>query len=339
MQPSRVDKPSEASASSNNSDQGGYFPAAYHVIEGLHVSRLFTERNLRSAMSYRPRDDDVFLVSYPKCGNTWLQKIVSAVFNCAESSGESGGAQQEELSTYLDFVGAEGARSLARPAYIKSHLPYDKHPCSPKAKYIYITRNPYDCCVSFYYHTRGLPTYRFQDGTFDEFFDMFVEGKVDYGDYFDHLLSWYAHRDDPNMLFITYEQLKKDTADWVQKIADFLDKEQYGDRMRKHPELLKQVLDATSLASMKAMNSMISNWTALIECVPAEGKEELMKELKDTFGDIWDVPGNGGFIRKGLVGDWKIHFNPEQIRRMKDRIESKTRGSDVMELWKDIDLP
>ncbi|XP_037501225.2 sulfotransferase ssu-1 [Rhipicephalus sanguineus] len=290
-------------------------------------------------MAYRPRDDDVFVVSYPKCGSTWLQQVVNAVLKTDESSREPAQAGRQELPLFLDFVGAEGARSMPRPACLKTHLPYGMHPYSPEAKYIYITRNPYDCCVSFYYHTRRLPTYRFQEGTFDQFFDLFVQGKVDYGDYFDHLLSWYAHRDDPNLLFITYEELKKGTAGWVQKIADFLGKEQYGDRMQQHPELLEHVLASTSVGNMKSLNSKLKNWTAVVESVPAEAREELTKSLKDTFGDIWDVPTKADFIRKGLVGDWKIHFSPKQIRIMKDRIESKTRGSDVMELWKDVGLP
>lgn len=50
---------------------------------------------------------------------------------------------------------------------------------------------------------------------------MFEQGKVDFGDYFDHLLSWYAHRNNPNVLFVTYEELKKDTAGWILKLADF----------------------------------------------------------------------------------------------------------------------
>ncbi|XP_037274534.2 sulfotransferase ssu-1 [Rhipicephalus microplus] len=329
--------PKEARASSGVADGRNQRLSVYHVIEGLHLSRMFTERSIKSAMSYRPRDDDVFVVSYPKCGNTWLRKIVSAVLNCGQSPGKSGAT--EELSTYLDFVGADGVRSTPRPACLKTHLPFGKLPYSPKAKYIYITRNPHDCCVSFYYHTRRLPTYRFQDGTFDQFFNMFVEGKVDYGDYFDNLLSWYTHRDCSNLLFITYEQLKKDTAGWVQKIANFLGEEQYGERIQKHPELLERVLASVSVLSMKSLNSAQRCWTGLFESVPAQVRQELTNELKVTFGDIWDVPDNGGFVRKGLVGDWKSHFNAEQIKIMQDRIALKTCGTDVMELWKDVGLP
>ena len=32
---------------------------------------------------------------------------------------------------------------------------------------------------------------------------------VKYGDYFDHVLSWWAHKDDKNVLFIKYEDIKK----------------------------------------------------------------------------------------------------------------------------------
>ncbi|KAG0443224.1 hypothetical protein HPB47_015159 [Ixodes persulcatus] len=154
------------------------------------------------------------------------------------------------------------------------------------AKYIYICRNPFDCCVSFFYHTKAMPEYEFQDGTFDEFFEMFIEGKVDFGDYFDHVLSWYEHRNDPNVLFLTYEDLKKDTATWVLKIADFLG-----------------------------------------------------EEYEATSQDVLETPMSGEFVRKGVVGDWRNHFSADQIKRLKERIELKTRGSDLMRLWKDTDIP
>ncbi|KAL1485188.1 hypothetical protein MTO96_032106 [Rhipicephalus appendiculatus] len=45
------------------------------------------------------------------------------------------------------------------------------------------------------------------------------------------------------------------------------------------------------------------------------------------------------FIRKGIVGDWRTHFTPEQIANTKAWIEEKTKGTDVMQLWSDIGLP
>lgn len=67
-----------------------------------------------------------------------------------------------------------------------------------------------------------MPGYRFKNGKFDDFFELFMEGEVDFGDYFDCLMSWYEHRNDQNVLFLTYEQLKKDTKEYVLKIAKFM---------------------------------------------------------------------------------------------------------------------
>ncbi|GBN13530.1 hypothetical protein AVEN_160398-1, partial [Araneus ventricosus] len=79
-----------------------------------------------------------------------------------------------------------------------------------------------DCCVSFYHHTKNLPVYRFEDGEFDVFFELFINGEVEYGDYFDTTLSWWEHRNDPNVLFITYEEIKKDPKNSVLKISGFI---------------------------------------------------------------------------------------------------------------------
>ncbi|KAH8028633.1 hypothetical protein HPB51_017851 [Rhipicephalus microplus] len=101
---------------------------------------------------------------------------------------------------FLEIQGADAAAHSLKPGAFKTHLPFWLNPYSPDAKYIYVARNPYDCCVSFYHHTKNFAVYHYEDGTFDDFLDKFVDGKVDFGDYFDHLLSWYGHRDDPNVL-------------------------------------------------------------------------------------------------------------------------------------------
>ncbi|KAH9379734.1 hypothetical protein HPB48_019785 [Haemaphysalis longicornis] len=72
---------------------------------------------------------------------------------------------------------------------------------------------------------------------------MFVEGEVSYGDYFAHVLPWYEHRKDENVLFLTYENLKKDMPGLILKIADFLDVETYGDVLRDDPAMLEKVCE------------------------------------------------------------------------------------------------
>ncbi|KAK8785124.1 hypothetical protein V5799_008511 [Amblyomma americanum] len=298
---------------------------------------------LRSALSYEPEEGEVLIASYPKCGTTWLQHIVLNIFFSGESTPEE--LEDVRKSSYLEFIGAEGARKLRRPAAIKTHLPFSKLPYSEKVKYIYVARNPYDCCVSYYHHFRTRPWHHFAEGTFEEHLDMFVEGKVDYGDYFDHLLPWYELRHASNVLFITYEELKKDTAAWVLRIADFLGKQEYGGRLRAHPRYLEMVLNAISFESMKKLTFSLESPTDQ-SCRKEDGgieeSSEVFPKLKGKMSSSQKLDGGprlGDLLWKGVVGDWKNHFSPQQIARMKAWIECKTGSSDVMDLWKDLQLP
>ncbi|KAH7942257.1 hypothetical protein HPB49_022379 [Dermacentor silvarum] len=67
----------------------------------------------------------------------------------------------------------------------------DPGPPSEVSTYIYMARNPFDCCAAYYMHMKSMPLARPEATSFDTFFDAFIEGKVIYGDFFDHVLSWY----------------------------------------------------------------------------------------------------------------------------------------------------
>ncbi|CAN8008023.1 unnamed protein product, partial [Ixodes pacificus] len=289
----------------------------------------FPETNVRSALNYVPQPGDVFIVGYPKCGNTWLEHIVYNIFN-NRAPPKSFIDYLEEMP-FLEWQGAEAARGMRRPGSIKTHMPFHLQPYSKDAKYICISRNPYDCCVSFYYHTRGKHIFRFSDGTFDEFFEMFLAGKVSCGDYFVHLMSWYEHRDDPNVLFLTYEDLKVDTATWVMKIADFLG-DDYGKKLRADERALENILSKTNFEAMKEhMNAAHKNLSCEMRSMPEGKKPEWVKLSRNAVGD-WVPKKNHksfDFLRKGAVGDWTTHFSDEQVKRLKEHIELKTRGSNV----------
>ncbi|XP_064486818.1 sulfotransferase 1C2-like isoform X2 [Ornithodoros turicata] len=308
----------------------------YREVDGMYLSLGFSEEVVRSALAYKPRQDDVFIVSYPKCGTTWMQHIVYYIFN----EGKPPKDQRHFLAQtpFLEFVGVEGAIYLSRPAAIKTHMPFHLQPFSDQSKYIYITRNPFDCCVSFYYHTKHLPEYRFEDGTFDEFFEFFLKGQVDFGDYFTHLLSWYEERNRPNIMFVTYEDLKKDTRVWIQKVADFLGDE-YGRRLREHPDLLERILELTGVKHMKGwVNDLMGNVLPQVCSTPVDSLPPCLVNIAKCANNDLKKPMTGDFVRKGEVGDWKNHFSPDQTKRMKEWIAKRTVGSDIMDLWKDMNL-
>ncbi|KAL1457319.1 hypothetical protein MTO96_006244 [Rhipicephalus appendiculatus] len=82
---------------------------------------------------------------------------------------------------------------------------------------------------------------------------------------------------------------------------------------------------------MATFNDEFRKWT-----------EEAAEMTLSRAGEVDDVvkkPMNGDFVRKAIVGDWKNHFDSDQIKQMKERIASKLRGSSVMSLWEDVELP
>lgn len=311
--------------------------SVYHYVDGLYVNHLFTDRTVRSAFSYQPRPGDVFIVTYPKCGTTWMQFIVYCIYNDGETPADL--VELMKRTPFLEMFGAEIAEKMPRPGAIKTHLPYRLQPKSPDARYIYVARNPYDCCVSLYHHTRLFPIYDFEDGTFDEFFEMFLRGEVDFGDYFEHLMSWYEHRNDENVLFLTYEDLKRDPKKGILSVARFLG-EEYENKLLRNPEALQKVLNATSTESMKKFNAEYRKLdTAMNALQGEEGGPNGEQEYSDRLKSLLAKPITGDFVRKGVVGDWKNHFSEEQIRRMKEAIAARPKALELMTLWKDCDLP
>lgn len=309
----------------------------FRYIDGVYLNHIFQERNLRSAFSYEPRPGDVFIESYPKCGTTWMQFIVFCIYNDGDTPKDL--VDFLRRSPFLEFLGAESAEKLPRPGAIKTHLPYGMQRISPDARYIYVARNPYDCCVSFYHHTRLFPIYEFEDGTFDEFFERFLRGKVDFGDYFEHNLSWFEHRNDVNVLFLTYEDLKRDPKKGILSVAHFLGKE-YERKLHRDPTALEKILNATSKESMQKFNAEQSKYESAMAELQVEHKRPQEEQpMSEKVQRLLAKPITGDFVRKGVVGDWKNHFSVEQIERFKDVIAARPKAHDLMLLWKGCDLP
>jgi hypothetical protein len=66
---------------------------------------------------------------------------------------------------------------------IKSHLSFSFIPFSEEAKYIYIARNPWEVCLSYYRFIKDAPElFGFENGSFDDFFECFINGYTPFGD-------------------------------------------------------------------------------------------------------------------------------------------------------------
>ncbi len=278
---------------------------SYYDHNGFLMPMGFPIEGFTSSLKYQANPSDIFLVTYPKCGTTWTQYILWLMQHQGEPLSPS--EKLENYIPHLEQVGKETIEKLPKPRVIKTHLSYKLTPYHPQAKYIYVARNPFDCAVSFYHHTRGfIKHYNFADGSFDDFFECFITGKVDFGDYFDHLVPWYEHKDDKNVLFLTYETMKVNLKMIIIEIANFLGS--YYLNCIENEQILNKIIDNSSLENMKTDQQ---RWSSK--------RPENMPS----------------FVRKGTIGDWKNYFSSEQQQRLTEKFMIRTSGTGLENLWLD----
>src|SRR5947207_1040125 len=162
--------------------------------------------------------DDVFVVSYPRSGNTWTRFLIGNLLNQDEPVTFS---NVESRIPEIYFNSDRQMRRLTRPRILKSHECFDPR----YLRTIYIVRDPRDVAVSFYHH--NIKAGNLPDGyPMDDFIVRFMAAEFDtkWGSWADNVMSWICLREhQANFLSLTYEQMQKDPARELGKIANFLD--------------------------------------------------------------------------------------------------------------------
>jgi hypothetical protein len=232
-------------------------------------------------LDYIPRPDDVFIVTYPRSGTTWMQMILYQLTT-------GGDMDLPHIAEYCPWFersvrSARGFETRPSPRFFKSHLHYAKIP-KGNCKYIYVARDGKDVAVS-YYHL--YCSYNGYEGTFAEFFDRFLRGQVESGCWFEHVRAWWAHRHDANVLFLTYEDLSRDLDACLRKIAAFLG-------LELPPERLLTIRERCGFDFMKAHEP---KFDPALELLWEQGIQ-----LKS-------------FLRNGKVGGGAVRLNEDQHTR------------------------
>ena len=162
-----------------------------------------------------PRADDIFIVTYPRSGTTWTQMILYQL----TSDGSMEIPHIAERCPWFErsVRSAQDFEKRKSPRIFKSHLSFENIPKGP-GRYIYVARDGKDVAVSYYNLYRNYNGYK---GTFAEFFEEFMNGKVTYGSWFKHVSGWWQHRNDLNVLYLTYEELQHDLESCIRRIIAF----------------------------------------------------------------------------------------------------------------------
>jgi hypothetical protein len=238
--------------------------------------------------------DDIFLVSYPRSGNTWARFLLG---NLIDQDNPVTFSNIESRIPEIYFNRDRVLQQLPRPRMLKSHECFQPH----YPRVIYIVRDPRDVVVSFYHHNvkaRNIP----DDYPMASFVPRFIAGEFDrrFGSWRDNVMSWAAVREgNPGFLMLRYEDLKRDTASALANVVAFLNRCSFR-KIDSNLEALQRTIELSSPEKMRALE-----------------KEEAGRWVL-TKGTRSDKP----FVRSATSGGWKSQLAPESV----EAIESAWGG-------------
>jgi hypothetical protein len=181
-----------------------------------------------AAEAYEPGAEDIFVVTQMKCGTTWMLHVVYEVLMRGQGDLVETGVALHAVAPWIEgrktvpmdqapLVGSE------RPSrIIKTHLPVSLCPYGQQAKYIYVARHPASCfasCIDFVVtNTAGMEP---PLAAFEEWFCS--ADLMWWGTWTDHVKGWWRRAQaERNVLFVLFENMKKDLPGIVRQVAFFL---------------------------------------------------------------------------------------------------------------------
>ena len=278
------------------------------IAENFHTNIQFTEGYFlsfrctwewRNKVKYclKIRDTDIIISSFIKSGTHWLLLIAKLLVRQErlkehlhtyqienEPVAERTPEQESNILGKQTYPILSEIENEPNPRFFITHMPFHWLPDNPNAKYIYILRNPKDVVVSDYeYFTHNSHLFYYFKGSFNDFFDYFIDNKL-FG-YCDQVKSYFSHKERPNLLIVTYEELQTNFSDTVGLIAAHLNIE------------------------------LTQNLFKIIE-------EETTKErMREILQEVYLMEDGYYFVRKCKSGDWRERLSAEQARRMNNYIK------------------
>jgi len=251
----------------------------HRLIDGIVMPPYITPSRYQLSRTLEIRPDDICITSYPKSGTNWLANVLMRLIHGGEAP--PGQTLRESVhwveSAILYVRSKEELDAMPSPRVFKSHMPFHMavggDPLETPCRYVYIARNPKDVAVSYFHFESTAPWAGEYTGGWSHWLQMFVEGKLQRGDWFDHVLSWWKHRDAPNVHFMKYEDLSNDFDGELRRLGGFLGYE-------VSDELVGVIRERTGFRNTK----------------------------QDSFSNLHEIPALSHFYRKGVIGSWKEQF-------------------------------
>jgi hypothetical protein len=229
--------------------------------------------------------DDIFLVSYPRSGNTWTRFLLG---NLIYQNDPVTFSNIESKIPEIYFNRDRLLRGLPRPRMLKSHESFQPH----YPRVIYVVRDPRDVAISYYHHNVKARNIS-DEYPISKFVPRFIAGEFDprFGSWRDNVLSWTAlRRGDPRFLMLRYEDMKVNPAAVLDNVVRFLERCSFR-KIDSSAEALQRAIELSSPERMRSLEKQESNRWIL------------------TKGTRSDKP----FVRSAVAGNWKSQLDEQSV--------------------------
>jgi hypothetical protein len=226
-------------------------------------------------------DDDVWIVSYPRSGNTWTRFLIANLVLGNEPADWSN-IERRVPDIYLNQD--PHLRALPRPRYLKSHEAFRPD----YRRVVLIVRDPRDVALS-YFHFLKKSNRLAADGPVSDFLPSFLAGQIDpYGSWGENVGSWLgARRGTAGFVVVRYEDLLASAEAELARVAEML----------KLPADNGQLRRAVENSRADRMRNLEQS---------QRGQHKYLKSSRE------DIP----FVRAAKSGQWRTELAPEAARQI-----------------------
>jgi Sulfotransferase domain len=212
------------------------------IKDGVSLRRYLGLKRDRAPKGYTHinhfQPEDVFIVGYPKSGNTWFQHLVSGVVYGVDARTSPPLLANDlvpdvHLNTFY--------RRYSTPMFFKSHS-------LPRADYrrvVYLLRDGRDAMVSYFHYLQALR------GAKLDFLELVTAGAPEIPcKWHQHVEAWLQNPHDARMLVIKYEDLLSQPVEQLERFCRFI----HLDRERNQ---LKAVAEAAQFRNLRAKEASL----------------------------------------------------------------------------------
>jgi len=262
----------------------------YRRIAGLsrRLNRAALDLNfLMYKMEFGERDDDIYIISYPRSGTTVLQMILYQL----TTEGNMDFEHFDHISPWIRNEAFENRKppELKSPRIIKSHDTYSSFDHHSKGRFIYVFRNVIDVAISKYHHEKN---YKNPQLRFDDFIrNFFKPGKYNW---FSYHREWLVNKKNIPILYIQYEDVIKNFDTTVDRITEFC-------RIDKNSVDFARVKERSGFEFMKQYETKFG--------IQPEKNKKIYNE----------------FIRRGKIGEGVRDLSNEQMKAFEENFDKYIR--------------